>query len=323
MSCPVGTDVEFAASLICEGKLVAFPTETVYGLGAHALDPLAVARVFDVKNRPRFDPLIVHIADVPSMKKYAIEIPNLARRLADRFWPGPLTIVLKKHDIVPDLVTAGLQTVALRMPNHPLALELIEKSECPIAAPSANPFGAISPTSAEHVMEQLGDSIDYILDGGPCTVGLESTVISLAYEEGHERPLLLRPGGLPAEQIEKIAGPFVIQQNAVDEQAAPSPGMLPRHYAPTTPLAIVEDIESFTSNEKVGFLSFGACSQREKFETVEILSEKQNLVEAAAKFYAALRRLDAMKLDTIVVVPFPDEGLGRALNDRLTRASHG
>ena len=325
MSCPVGTDVEFAASLLRNGKLVAFPTETVYGLGANALNRLAVAKIFDVKNRPRFDPLIVHLAEFRSLETYAAEIPDVAYRLAERFWPGPLTMVLKKRELIPDLVTAGLQTVALRIPNHPLALKLVEQSECAIAAPSANPFGAISPTSAEHVLEQLGESIDYILDGGACTVGLESTVISLVFEEGQELPMLLRPGGLPIEQIEKIAGPIITAQNTVDERAAQSPtqspGMLSRHYAPSTPLTIIEDIESFCSNATVGFLSFGLDSHREKFEIVEILSEQENLVEAAAGFYAALRRLDAMKLDSIVAMPFPDEGLGRALNDRLKRAA--
>ncbi|MCH7686303.1 MAG: threonylcarbamoyl-AMP synthase, partial [Planctomycetes bacterium] len=196
MTCPIGTDIQHAASLLRNGGLVAFATETVYGLGSNAFDVNAVARLFEVKNRPRFDPLIVHVNDSSWLEHLATDVPEEARQLADRCWPGPLSLVLPKSDDVPDLVTAGLSTVAVRIPDHPMALDLLKTADLPIAAPSANPFGCLSPTCAEHVAEQLGSSIDYILDGGKCQVGIESTVLKV----GNGEPVLLRPGGLPIEE---------------------------------------------------------------------------------------------------------------------------
>lgn len=318
--CPIGIDVAHAARLLREGKLVSFATETVYGLGANALDVHAVARVFAVKNRPYFDPLIVHIADRSWLARIVNEWPETADRLAARFWPGPLTLVLPKTDLIPDLVTSGLPSVAVRMPAHPLALELLRLADVPIAAPSANLFGQLSPTRAEHVAERLGDQIDYLLDGGPCTVGVESTVLLL--EPG--RAVLLRPGGVTLEEIESVIGPVALPARVTtsDQAAAQSPGMLPQHYAPRTPLVVVEDLSQVPAPERCGLLTLQLPSDAGRFAVVETLSANGDLTEAAANFFAALRRLDAACVEQIVATPFPNRGLGRALNDRLSRAAH-
>ncbi len=209
--------IHHAAEIIKRGGIVAFPTETVYGLGADAFNPLAVARIFEVKRRPSFDPLIVHVANPADVKKLVKEIPSNAKKLIERFWPGPLTVVLLKEEDIPDIVTAGLPTLAIRMPSHPMALSLIKESNSPIAAPSANPFGYLSPTTAEHVREQLGDQVDLILDGGPCPVGVESTIVSFL----EERPRLLRPGGVSLEEIESIIGKVEIEPNGEEQTLCP------------------------------------------------------------------------------------------------------
>jgi L-threonylcarbamoyladenylate synthase len=306
-----------AAEIVRQGGIVAFPTETVYGLGADAFSPLAVARIFEVKRRPFFDPLIVHIASQDELKKLAKDVPSNAKRLMDRFWPGPLTVVLLKREDVPDLVTAGLPTVAIRVPNHPMALRLIETAQCPIAAPSANLFGHLSPTTAEHVREQLGDHVDFILDGGPCQVGVESTILSFV----GETPRLLRPGGLALEEIESLIGPVEMGSSTDDRPL--SPGMLPRHYAPRTPIVIDQNGELLQaySNKKVGWLAFREPVRSHPFHHVEILSQKGDLREAAANLFAAIRRLDGLHLDLIVADSIPEVGLGRAIMDRLHRAS--
>lgn len=320
MSCPVGVDVAHAARLLREGKLVSFATETVYGLGANALDVNAVARVFAVKNRPHFDPLIVHVAERSWLPRLISTWPETAERLANRFWPGPLTLVLPKTELVPDLVTSGLPSVAVRMPSHPLALELLRLADVPVAAPSANPFGQLSPTRAEHVVERLGEQIDYVLDGGPCSVGVESTVLLLE----PDRAVLLRPGGVPLEEIEAVIGPVALPSLGTmsDHEAAPSPGMLPQHYAPRTPLRIVEDLSQVTASQRFGLLTLQPPPNASRFAAVETLSAQGDLTEAAANFFAALRRLDAASVDQIVAMEFPNHGLGRALNDRLRRAAH-
>lgn len=319
-TCLIGVDVAHAARLLRHGKLVSFATETVYGLGANALDVHAVARVFAVKSRPHFDPLIVHIADRSWLTRIVKEWPETAERLAARFWPGPLTLVLPKTDLIPDLVTSGLPSVAVRMPAHPLALELLRLADVPIAAPSANLFGQLSPTRAEHVAERLGDQIDYLLDGGPCAVGVESTVLLLE----PSRAVLLRPGGVTLEEIESVIGPVALPARVTtsDQTAAPSPGMLPQHYAPRTPLAIVEDLSRVTASERCGLLTLQPGPGASRFAAVETLSVRGDLTEAAANFFAALRRLDAARVEQIVAMPFPNRGLGRALNDRLSRAAH-
>lgn len=321
MTCPIGTDVAHAACLLRDGKLVSFATETVYGLGANALDVNAVARVFAVKNRPHFDPLIVHIADRSWLPRLVTWWPETAEKLATKFWPGPLTLVLPKTMLVPDLVTSGLPSVAVRIPSHPLALELLRLADVPVAAPSANPFGQLSPTRAEHVADRLGDQIDYLLDGGPCAVGVESTVLLLE-PDGIVR--LLRPGGVALEEIEAVIGSVSQPSRATtDDQAAPSPGMLPQHYAPRTPLVIVADVGKLDAPERCGLLTLQAHPTAHRFAAAEVLSAGGDLTEAAATFFAALRRLDAAQVERIVAEPLPNRGLGVALNDRLSRAAHG
>jgi len=321
------TQITNAAAILRRGGLVAFPTETVYGLGANALDERAVARVFDVKARPRFDPLIVHVAEMRWLERLTTDFPPCARQLAERFWPGPLTLVLPKTSAVPDLVTAGGPTVAIRIPDHPVALALLRAVDLPIAAPSANPFGQISPTCAEHVREQLGPQIDLILDGGPCRVGVESTVLQLT----PEGPLLLRPGGTTLEDIEEVIGKVRVpaaSQTSSPESALVSPGTLAQHYAPRTALVIrgtesagIADVKS-PAGGRIGLLAFRESGENSQFARAEVLSPTGDLREAAANLFAALRRLDAAGLDLIVAETFPEVGLGRALNDRLRRAAH-
>jgi len=306
-----------AAEIIRKGGIVAFPTETVYGLGTDVFNPLAVARIFEVKRRPYFDPLIVHVANPADVEKLVKGIPSNAKKLTERFWPGPLTVVLLKEEAIPDIVTAGLPTVAIRMPNHSMALSLIKESQCPIAAPSANPFGYLSPTTAEHVREQLGDQVDLILDGGPCLVGIESTIISFI----GKKPVLLRPGGVSLEEIESIIGKIKI--NPIEEDRVSAPGMLPRHYAPRTPIILnwSEKNLDIYKDKKIGLLAFQEPKNNIKFHSVEVLSKKGNMREAATNLFAAIRRLDAKNLDLILAEPISEIGLGRAIMDRLRRAS--
>ncbi len=305
-----------AAEVIKRGGIVAFPTETVYGLGADAFNALAVARIFEIKQRPYFDPLIVHVANPADVERLVREIPSRAKKLMKRFWPGPLTVVLLKGKNIPDIVTAGLPTVAIRTPDHPMALSLIKESKCPIAAPSANPFGYLSPTTAEHVREQLGDQVDLILDGGPCSVGVESTIVSFLAGECR----LLRPGGLPLEEIESLIGKVEISPR---EDRPSAPGMLPRHYAPRTPIVLdwnEKDLE-FYKDKNIGLLAFQEAKNDVKFCHIEILTKKGDLREAAANLFTAIRRLDALNLDLIMAESVPKIGLGRAIMDRLRRAS--
>jgi L-threonylcarbamoyladenylate synthase len=317
MTVLVGTDIERAASLLANGGLVAFATETVYGLGANAYDARAVARVFEVKERPRFDPLIVHLGDARCLPDVVASVPPLARRLIDAFWPGPLTLVLPKTDRVPDLVTAGLPTVGVRMPAHPLTLEFLRRANVPIAAPSANLFGEVSPTTAQHVFDQLGDRIDYILDGGSCTVGVESTILDVSGETA----TLLRPGGLALERLEAEIGPIRVAESTSDtNDPQPSPGRLLRHYATRTPLVIADSTTKPPHAQRVGLMTLVAVPGDEHYATVEVLSQRGDLSEAAANLFAAMRRLDAQGLDVIVARLVPESGLGRAINDRLRRA---
>jgi L-threonylcarbamoyladenylate synthase len=304
-----------AAALIQKGGVVAFPTETVYGLGADAFNPRAVARIFEIKDRPSFDPLIVHIADFSDTGKLCSSVNALALKLMKEFWPGPLTLVLPKHKTVPDIVTAGLSTVAVRMPSHSVALRLIQLAGTPVAAPSANPFGFLSPTNAAHVAEQLGDKVDLILDSGQCSVGIESTILDLSGDV----PALLRPGGIPIEEIEKVIGRTVLKGNEVVSKPM-APGQLPSHYSPCTPIKILDD-DQFKPIGKAGFLAFRTPKNDVSFCVVEVLSPSGDLKEAAANFFSCLHRLDALKLDLIYAEPVPEIGLGRAIMDRLRRAS--
>lgn len=308
-------DIGRAADVLRDGGVVAFPTETVYGLGANAGNGEAVARVFEIKGRPRFDPLIVHIASPGRIRDVAAIVPDAANELIRRFWPGPLTLVLPKRETVSDLVTAGLPTVGVRMPRHPVALDMIRRAGVPVAAPSANPFGMTSPTCADHVTSRLGASVDLVLDGGPCAVGLESTILSLA----GDAPAVLRIGGLSVEAIESAIGPVRIAPPVDDLPLAP--GRLTRHYAPHTSLALADSRPSIPKPGRIGLLSFRGRPDEASFAAVETLSRSGDLREAAAGLFAALRRLDDANLDLILAEFVPDHGLGRAINDRLRRAA--
>lgn len=307
--------VSSAAEIIRRGGVVVFPTETVYGLGANAFDRHAVARVFEIKNRPRIDPLIVHVADKRQARCLVKDFPADAWKLAERFWPGPLTLVLPKIDELPGIVTAGLPSVAIRVPCHASALALLWETGVAVAAPSANLFGRTSPTLAAHAAQQLGDQVDMILDGGPCAVGVESTVVSFCGPE----PQLLRPGGLPVEEIEAVIGPLAVP--ASNEPVPLSPGRFPRHYAPRTPIVLSSQPSSLPSGGRVGLLCLDCPGDTGDFAAIEVLSERGDLQEAAAGLFAAMHRLDGLGLDCIVARPVPSMGLGQALMDRLTRAS--
>jgi L-threonylcarbamoyladenylate synthase len=308
--------LEISAELIRNGGVVAFPTETVYGLGANAYDGKAVARIYEIKKRPSFDPLIVHICHPDDIKSIASEIPLLTCELIERFFPGPLTIVVPKNSDIPDIVTAGLPTVAVRMPAHPLALELIRLANVPVAAPSANLFGRASPTTAEHVRKQLGTNVDVVIDGGACFVGIESTIISLVSTP----PTLLRTGGIPVEEIEKVVGEVVIA-SAKSSELPSAPGQLPYHYAPRTPLILYESMRELPRSIRAGLLVFQTPREIDRFEVVEVLSPSGDLREAGVNFFSALHRLDEMGLDVIVAEKVPERGIGAAINDRLIRAS--
>ena len=306
-----------AARIIKRGGLVAFPTETVYGLGADACNPIAVARIFEVKRRPAFDPVIVHVGDQASAMLYGDCTSDLAQALIRIFWPGPLTLVVPKTDIVPPVVTAGLDTVAIRMPSNRAALSLIQACGRAIAAPSANPFGYVSPTEARHVADQLA-GIDLILDGGRCPVGVESTIISLAGRQ----PCLLRAGGVAPEEIEQVAGP--LSWSTEGATRPDSPGQLVRHYATLTPLQIAGKppmIDAPSPGERVGLLSFLPPADAKPYAAVEVLSVSGDLREAAANLFAALRRLDSLGLDRLVAQRVPETGLGIAIMDRLRRCA--
>lgn len=313
----IGTDIDTAVRLLQEGQVVAIPTETVYGLAGNALSQEAVSTIFSVKQRPSFDPLIIHVGRVADIHHYVQGIPPLLRQLAEACMPGPLTLLLKKRLIIPDLVTAGSERVAVRVPQHPVALEVLTKLNFPVAAPSANPFGYISPTTAGHVNRQLGDRIPYILDGGPCTVGVESTIIGM--EQG--QPTIFRKGGLSVESIEDHIGPVMVREHSSSNPEAP--GMLKSHYAPNVPIILGKPKELLENHpgKAVGVIRF-----REKTEGVPehqqlILSAGGDYREAARRLFAGMRYLDQLELDVIIAELLPEENLGRAINDRLRRAA--
>lgn len=308
----IGKDINKAKELLGRGELVAIPTETVYGLAGNALDSAAVAKIFQVKARPQFDPLIVHVPDLDHAEKYTASIPPLARKLAASFWPGPLTFLLPKRAIIPDLVTSGLDTVGIRCPDHPLTRNLLRELPFPLAAPSANPFGYVSPTTPMHVQDQLGKKIQYILDGGACGVGIESTIVGFDGDE----VIVYRAGGLSIEAIEKITGKVQVQTHSVSNPKAP--GQLKSHYAPRKKV-IVGDIPTLIKQyPDSGVLSFTTDYQRNyQF----ILSSTSSIEEAARNLFTALRTLDKQPVNTIITEFVPNEGLGRAINDRLRRAA--
>jgi L-threonylcarbamoyladenylate synthase len=325
--------IAVAAEILRQGGLVAFPTETVYGLGADAFNAKAVCRVFEVKKRPQFDPLIVHVAKADDVRRLWDEIPGSAEELMKRFWPGPLTLVLPKKEEVPDLVTAGLPSVAVRMPRNPAALSLIEQAGGAVAAPSANLYGYTSPTSAEAVLEDLGDGVDLVLDGGPTEVGIESTVLKPEKGEG----ILLRLGAVSSEDIQKIIP--VSRLLAVSEGHVESPGQMKSHYAPWTGLDLMDRPyeewmkELFETHRifeekgvpwpRLGFLSFGVKPETALLDTVEHLSVRQDLYEVASNLFRAIRKLDKMHLDYLMAERVPARGIGNAINDRLEKAAAG
>lgn len=307
---PTAASIAEAAAAIRAGRTVALPTETVYGLGADATSDSAVAAIFAAKERPRFNPLIVHVPDAAAAQRH-VEWTPLAQKLAAAFWPGPLTLVLQRR---PDcklslLVSAGLDTAAIRVPRHPLAQALLRAADRPIAAPSANRSGSISPTRPEHVAQSLGENVDIVLDGGPCLIGVESTVI----DARGEVPIILRPGGVPREDVVRVAG---AARDAPTGSALHSPGMLESHYAPSLPMRL----NATQTNELEGLLAFGPKPLPGAGLTIN-LSPTGNLAEAAANLFASMRALDRPGLERIAVMAIPDTGLGEAINDRLKRAA--
>jgi len=306
-------DIEKGASLLREGKIVAFPTETVYGLGADAFNPEAVARIFELKERPSFDPLIVHISEPGDYLRLASEPDERVEELAGKFWPGPLTIILPKNKTVPDIVTSGLQTVGIRMPDNKIALELIKSAGCPVAAPSANKFGRVSPTTAAHVKKYFPD-IDFIIDGGKTKVGIESTVIRLT-QKGFQ---ILRHGIITRDEIQKIL-PY--DSSSSDKNLPASPGMLESHYSPCIPLVISDPSNiGKAERERAGLLSFTG-EDTGHFKTVILLTEKMDLREYAGNLFEALHEMEEKGVDLIVAEPVPEKGIGIAVMDRLKKAS--
>ncbi len=312
----IGIDIEKAKQILQTDGLVAIPTETVYGLAANALHKDAVLKIFEAKNRPHFDPLIIHTNSIEKIKCWVDDFPQWAQQLAADFWPGPLTLLLPKKNTIPDLVTSGLPQVAVRIPNHNLTLQLLESLDFPLAAPSANPFGYVSPTTAAHVATQLQNKVDYILNGGICDVGIESTIVGFE----NNCVTVYRLGGLAIEDIEQIIGKVNVQVNQSSNPTAP--GMLKSHYAPTKSLFIgdVDDFIKNNSSKKIGIISFYKDYNVEKNQS-RILSPTKDLKEAAHNLFSAIRELDASDVDVIIAEKFPDNFLGRAINDRLQRAS--
>ncbi len=326
-----------AVELLQKGETVALPTETVYGLAADALNPIAIAKIFEAKERPHFDPLIVHLPDRDWLDRVA-EVPRkdrqLIEKLINRFWPGPFTIVLPKREIIPDIVTAGLDTVAVRISSHPMCAQIIHAFGKPLAAPSANRFGRVSPTSAQHVRDELDGRIPLIVDAGPTTHGIESTIVAV---RGGKIDILRR-GPITVEELRSMGFQSMSHRQDADDTMVRAPGLLPSHYAPKTPLRLIDDAESFSpdENQRVGLLGWNPTSGKGdlqipsavknrrslKFVAIRHLSERQDLRDAAANLFRYLRELDQSDLDLIVVERVPEVGLGAAIMDRLRRAAH-
>lgn len=310
-------NIALARDVLVQDGIVAIPTETVYGLAGNAFSETAVKQIFGLKKRPFFNPLILHIKSMECLPSVAREIPEAAFKLASSFWPGALTLVLKKQAHISDLVTSGMDTVAVRVPNHPVALKLLEQLDFPLAAPSANPFGSISPTTAQHVHHYFEETLSIILDGGACEKGIESTIIGFENDE----PVLYRHGAVSIEEIEMVVGKIKIVTEKSDKPKAP--GMLSRHYAPNTETHLVtnisESIHSF-SDKKIGLLLFKENSDSQDCLFQEVLSKTGDFDEAARNVYAALHRLDLSDVDVILVEKLPDIGIGKSINDRLKRA---
>jgi L-threonylcarbamoyladenylate synthase len=319
MMAEIGKDIEKSATILASGQLVAIPTETVYGLAGNALDEEAVLRIFKSKNRPSFDPLIVHLASFDQVPEYVESIPEELKALAEVFWPGPLTLLLPKKAIIPDLVTSGLDKVGIRIPKHPLTRSLLKLLNFPLAAPSANPFGYISPTNAIHVQQQLGEKLTYILDGGPCDIGLESTIVGM--EQG--QVIIYRLGGISVDSIENIVGKvLILPQSSSNPQ---SPGMLKSHYAPRKPIVLgdLDELMQQYPNEKqeVAILSFKRIFPEVSATHQVVLSSSGDYDEAARNLFSAMRTLDETDATIILAEELPEIHLGKAINDRLRRAA--
>lgn len=314
----IGQDLMHAAALLKNNEVVAIPTETVYGLAGNALSEEAVNKIFEAKQRPLSNPLIIHVSDKNMVDQLAKEVPENAKKLIEAFWPGPLTIILPKKNIVPDITTAGLPNVAIRMPEHPLTLELLSKLDFPLAAPSANPFGYISPTKASHVYKQLGNKIAYILDGGACEKGIESTVVGFE----NNQPVIYRLGALSLVQLQTVVSSTTIKSETNFNVG--SPGLLPYHYAPKTRLILTHNIEEElkrSNQENIGILSFSKKINHPKISLQIVLSINGNIDEAARKLFDGLHELDALKLPIIIAEYMPNEGIGIAMNERLEKAA--
>ncbi|MBC5842024.1 threonylcarbamoyl-AMP synthase [Flavobacterium sp. F-380] len=312
------TSIQDAKNILEQGELVAIPTETVYGLAGNIYNESAISKIFETKKRPSYNPLIVHIDSIEKLDHIVSEVPEKARVLATTFWPGSLTLVLKKKDTIPDLITAGKNTVAVRVPNHPLTLALLKSLNFPLAAPSANPFGSISPTTANHVAAYFESTVKMVLDGGACANGIESTIIG--FEEGEA--ILYRLGAISVEEIEAVIGP--LKKLLKNDTAPQAPGMLSRHYAPHTKIILSHDLQSTVreyENKKIGIISFTKSVFPNPMMVVEVLSESGSLKEASKNLYAAMHRLDNLDLDIIIASYFPENELGNSINDRLSRAT--
>ena len=310
-------EIKKAASLLQQGDVVAIPTETVYGLAANAFDDNAVAQIFKIKNRPLFNPLIVHIKSIDYLNSIAVNIPPIAYELAKQFWPGALTLVLEKKSNISDVVTSGKNTVGIRVPSHPIALTLLQGLDFPLAAPSANPFGYISPTTSEHVRKQLGDKISYILEGGQCEKGIESTIVGFE----NNRPILYRVGAISKEDIEKCIG--VLETKNTASASPQAPGMLNKHYSPKTKFIVSDNICKSIEDNKNCNSGFLLLKNENQFlppnKYIELALDK-NLEKAAKNLYAAMHQLDAMNFDVIYAEKLPEKELGITINDRLYRA---
>ena len=314
----ISQDIAKAIEILNNEDVVAIPTETVYGLAGNIFSEKAIRKIFEVKQRPLFNPLIVHIYSVDQLKDIVSEFPKEAQLLAKAFWPGSLTLILKKKSSIPDLITAGKDSVAVRIPNHPVTLSLLKQLSFPLAAPSANPFNRISPTNALHVEDYFKNSIKMVLEGGECKNGIESTIIGFENSE----PILYRLGAISIEEIENVIGKIKVKNKK--EIAPNAPGMLARHYAPKTKTYLTNDVEKFIKDyegKKIGVLRFTGEMNSKHIEHVAILSKTGDLKEAASKLYNTLHKLDNLDLDIIVAETFPDFGLGKSINDRLERAT--
>lgn len=314
----ISTDIQLAAQFLNNEGIVGIPTETVYGLAANAFSERAILKIFDIKQRPTSNPLILHIKNYEELKNVGTDIPEMAHQLAKTFWPGPLTLLVKKQKQISNLVTADQNTVAVRVPNHPLTLELLHSIAFPLVAPSANPFTRISPTKAIHVDDYFDTKIDMVLDGGSCSAGVESTIVGF----DQNQVIVYRLGAISIEEIEKITGNVTLLQSG--HKKTTTPGMFKKHYAPTTKIILTSNVQhelNLWKDMKIGVLVFQQALQNVPLTQQKILSPEGDLKIATANLYNSLHELDSLNLDLIIAERFPDEGLGRTLNDRLTRAT--